>query len=98
MVNSSWSGQRRSFPTRMRAQILRRNPICVACGRARSTVADHIVSHADCIRAGINPDTISNGQGLCAPCHHIKTKGERLAGIARQPRAKRPPEKHPGLL
>jgi 5-methylcytosine-specific restriction enzyme A len=98
MANTSWSGQRRAFPTRMRTAILRLYPVCCACGRARSTVADHIISHADCIRAGINPDTISNGQGLCGTCHDVKTKAEARAGRARQPRAKRPPEKHPGLL
>ena len=97
MVNTSWSGQRRAFPTRMRAQILHLFPVCVACGLAPSTVADHILSHADCIRAGIHPDTISNGQGMCAPCHAVKTKAEARAGRARQPRAKRSPEQHPGL-
>jgi 5-methylcytosine-specific restriction protein A len=98
MTNSSWSGQRRSFPTAMRTAILRMYPVCVACGRAPSTVADHVVNHAECIRRGINPDTIANGQGMCSPCHDVKTKAEARAGRARQPRERRPPEKHPGLL
>jgi 5-methylcytosine-specific restriction endonuclease McrA len=38
-----------------------------------------------------DPDNI---QGLCAPCHKVKTQREARAG---QNRWKRKPERHPGL-
>ena len=81
----------------MRAAILRLHPVCAACRCAPSTIADHIINHAECLRRGVNPDTIINGQGMCVPCHDRKTKAERIAAIKAQPRSRRSPEPHPGL-
>lgn len=81
-TNTSWSGQRRSFPTAMRRRILNRDPICKACGTEPSTIADHVLNHATCLRLGINPDTEDNGQGLCDDCHRVKTRVEQQAGTA----------------
>ena len=56
-----------------RATFLRRNPLCVDCGRP-ATVVDHIVPH----RGDTNKfwDT-ENWQPLCAACHNRKTaRGE----------------------
>lgn len=78
----------------MRRAILRRDPVCVACGVAASTVADHVRSHAECLRAGIEPDTLDNGQGMCATCHDLKTRREQRIGLNAW---RRPTEKHPGL-
>lgn len=94
---TSWSGQRRSFPTKLRERILRRDPICRACGVNPSTIADHIKPHAECVRDGQDPDTITNGQGLCEDCHAAKTQEERERGQQRR-RRQRPPEPHPGLI
>ncbi len=93
---TSWSRQRRSFPDRMRAKIITRDPICMTCGVNLSVIADHKMSHADCLRLGLDPDTLDNGQGLCQPCHDIKTKQEQRAGRARRS-TKRPAPRHPGL-
>ena len=100
-TNTSWSGRRRAFPSSMRQTILRRDPTCQCSGcphcgghcAARSTIADHKISHAECLRRDIEPDTIDNGQGLCVPCHDHKTKTERQAGIRRL-RPRRTP-RHP---
>jgi 5-methylcytosine-specific restriction enzyme A len=51
--------------------ILRRDPICVACGMAPSQHADHITPLR---RGGTNEP--ENLQGLCAPCHSRKTARE----------------------
>ena len=100
-TNTSWCGDRRSFPTAVRAAILRRDPICRACGVSPSTIADHIVNVAKARREGW-PDALidgeHNGQGLCERCHDEKTKRERLEGIAARGTRKRKPEAHPGLL
>ena len=96
-MNTSWSGQRRSFPYQMRTKILARDPICVTCGINPSVIADHKTSHADCLRLGIEPDTLDNGQGMCQPCHDTKTKQEQRAGRARRSN-KRPAPLHPGLV
>ena len=63
----------------LREAVLRRDPICVACKRNASTIADHIKDHRG------NPVLfydIKNLRGLCKPCHDEKTgsthgKGDR---------------------
>jgi 5-methylcytosine-specific restriction protein A len=103
-VTSSWSKGRRSFPPKVRAEILRRDPVCVCtgwCGRhpgrctAPSSIADHIVPHAE-----HGTDDLSNGQGLCSPCHDVKTRAEIARGKFRVSKAaaRRDPEPHPGRL
>ena len=61
-----------------RRVVLNRDPWCVACRIAPSTDADHIVPLA---RGGTaNPHT--NGQGLCKPCHSLKTANEQRGEAA----------------
>ena len=53
-----------------RHQVLTRDPICVACLRARATVADHHPhERRDLIDMGLNPNDPQYGRGLCKPCH-----------------------------
>lgn len=104
----SWSGTRRSFPKRTRARILRRDPHCklaiegVCTGT--STEADHITPHAQALALGWplpDIDSIENGQGVCKPCHQIKTRAEQTEGQRRAATTKpttRNPEPHPGLV
>ena len=54
-----------------RIMVLARYPICAMCHRAPSTQADHIVPRS---RGG--DESLENGQGLCAHCHHVKTGRE----------------------
>ena len=96
---TSWSGQRRSFPTAVRQLILRR-----AGGQCQhtdehgtrctnpATVADHIVPHAE---GGTDDPT--NGQALCDPHHNTKTRAEQARGRARR-NPKRRTEPHPATL
>lgn len=86
----------RAFPTAARARILARDPICKHCGQRPSTIADHITPVAE---GGSDDET--NGQGLCAPCHDLKTHAEQQRGMKRwnerRPRQRRTPEQHPGV-
>lgn len=55
----------------LRLQVLRRDPICVDCKRAPSTVADHTIPK----RFG-GEDTLANLSGKCASCHNARTARE----------------------
>lgn len=96
-----WHGSHSSgFPKRTRQRILRQDPWCTCAGCShhsgpcvdRSTIADHIVPKAEG-----GTDDLTNGQGLCAPCHDHKTRTEADRGRARKAR-RRSPEPHPGRL
>lgn len=89
---TSWSGQRRSFPDKTRRRILRRDPICVACNTNPAEIVDHIVPVAEG-----GTDAATNGQGMCRPCHDLKSEQERERGRDRRPKRQRPAGSHPGL-
>lgn len=94
-MNTSWSGDRRGFPDRIRAAILARDPICVICGDNPSTIADHEPSYAELRRMGVSdPHSIEYGQGVCDQCHEVKTRAEQQRG---RDRWRLKPEAHPGL-
>lgn len=63
----------------MRAIVLREEPVCrscVAAGRVTvSTIADHIVPKAEG-----GTDDRDNYQGVCEPCHVMKTAAESARG------------------
>lgn len=70
-----------------------------------STIADHIVGVEDALAAGWGLPDIhdeANGQGVCKPCHQVKTAAEQQRGRQRaqqkQQRNKRRVEQHPGML
>lgn len=52
----------------IRRQVLKRDPWCTTCGRARSTRADHTIPK----RQG-GTDDLSNLKGKCESCHNRKT-------------------------
>jgi 5-methylcytosine-specific restriction protein A len=95
--NSSWSGRHQPFPSATRRTILDRDQhtcqLSLAGCEGTGTIADHIVPQAE----GGDHD-ITNGQAVCRSCHDIKTKAEIQRGRDRQPRNRRTPETHPGLL
>lgn len=75
VVGTRASAARRGYGRRwqrLRLVVLKRDPVCRACGRAASTDVDHILPK----RAG-GPDTLENLQGLCGPCHSRKTASGR---------------------
>lgn len=61
-------GGRRTDWRALRAECLRRDPICTMCHQAKATHADHIVPK----RSG-GQDVIGNLQGTCHRCHSSKT-------------------------
>ncbi|KJK46354.1 hypothetical protein UK23_23860 [Lentzea aerocolonigenes] len=91
-----WTGSDRSarLPAdwpRIRARILRRDPLCRVCGYRLSAEVDHI-------EPGDNHED-SNLQGICPPCHRTKSAREGgRAAAARRTSALRPPAPHPGLI
>jgi 5-methylcytosine-specific restriction protein A len=95
MTNTSWSGRRQSFPPAVRKQIMERDgwrcqingPTCIG----EATQADHRIAHAEG-----GSDDASNGQAVCVPCHEIKTQQERLRGMKKRSRYRKPMQ-HPGL-
>jgi 5-methylcytosine-specific restriction enzyme A len=53
-----------------RAPVLERDPICVICGIASATVADHYpLSRKELVARGMDPNDPAHGRGLCKPCH-----------------------------
>ena len=59
---------------RFRRLVLKRDPVCVVCNTAPSTVADHYpVSRRDLVAAGLNPNDPKCGRGLCHRCHSKET-------------------------
>lgn len=53
--------------------VLLRDPVCVACGKALATEADHVLPVRDYPEKAFDLD---NGQGLCKSCHSRKTLTE----------------------
>ena len=59
---------------RFRRRVLTRDPVCVLCRRALSTVADHFpLSRRELVAAGMDPNDPRHGRGLCARCHSKAT-------------------------
>jgi 5-methylcytosine-specific restriction protein A len=57
-----------------RAVILARDPICVECGEAPATQADHFPrTRRQLIADGDNPNDPRWGRGLCGSCHSRHT-------------------------
>jgi 5-methylcytosine-specific restriction enzyme A len=66
---------------RFRHHVLARDPICVMCRAAWSTVADHHpMSRRDLELAGLDPNDPARGRGLCARCHSIATAEHQPGG------------------
>lgn len=67
---------------RFRDQVLARDPVCVECLGARSTVADHHPAERwELVEAGADPNDPAHGRGLCKSCHDSKTaKTHELGG------------------
>ena len=69
----------RAERARIRAQQLRDEPQCRACGNQNNLHADHIIPVAE----GGATDDPANLQTLCQPCHATKTAAEAARGRAR---------------
>lgn len=81
-----------NWPTIRRRILERDRHTCQQCG-AHATHVDHILG-----AASNGGDQDDNLQALCRRCHLSKTGREaRSVTLARSARAKRKPERHPGL-
>lgn len=66
---------------RFRAAVLDRDPICVVCDLAASTVADHWpMSRRELLIAGRDPDDPRYGRGVCKRCHDRSTSVNQPGG------------------
>lgn len=66
---------------RFREAVLAREPICVICYAAPSTIADHYpISRRDLIDAGLDPNDPSRGRGLCKTDHDKHTAQAQPGG------------------
>lgn len=79
------SSHQRGYSTRghrtFRIAVLRKDPVCVACELAPSTVADHHPRGRDeLIELGLNPNDPQYGRGLCVPCHSRATAANQPGG------------------
>ena len=68
---------------RFRRAVLMRDPICVECNIAASTVADHYpLSRRELVDAGLDPNSKERGRGLCKRCHDKSTARYQPGGWA----------------
>lgn len=66
-----------------RDAVLRRDPVCVVCGLAEATVADHFPrSRRQLAALGLNPNDARFGRGLCGRCHSAETARHQPGGWA----------------
>ena len=73
-IKHSWDKwYHRAHWRNLRKLILARDPVCMICHRAASTVVDHIIPHKG--RWELFSD-ISNVWGICEECHNRKTAAE----------------------
>lgn len=70
-----------------RAATLQRDPVCVICHTAESTVADHYpTSRRDLVAMKVpNPDHPSRLRGLCSSCHSRETTRAQPGGWNQRP-------------
>ncbi|MFD5468884.1 holin [Streptomyces sp. NPDC127105] len=70
---------------KFRGPVLARDPICVVCGKAPSTEADHWPrSRKQLLAAGLDPNDPQYGRGTCKPCHSSETARHQPGGWNRR--------------
>lgn len=68
-----------------RDAVLARDPICVDCNLAASTVADHDpIERRDLVTMGLDPNDPERGRGRCADCHNRRTAATSPGGWNRR--------------
>lgn len=67
---------------RFRRETLTRDPICVICDAAQSTIADHYpLTRRELEQRGLDPNNPDAGRGLCKPCHDRWTAASSPGGF-----------------
>lgn len=76
----------RGHRQRFRPQVLAKDPVCVVCMLAQSTVADHYpLSRVELIAQGLDPNDPIHGRGLCSSCHNKETATHQPGGWNSRP-------------
>ncbi len=71
---STQRGYGQKHRERFRAEVLRRDPLCVLCKERPSSRADHYpLSRRELEERGLDPNDPSRGRGLCASCDSKQT-------------------------
>lgn len=86
---SNWRGLRSAVMRRDGGQCQIAGPQCTGV----ATEVDHRKPYAEG-----GTDEIANLWAVCAGCHRVKSLEEIARGQARRPKARREPERHPGLI
>lgn len=97
-MSGGWvnSGRKARLPSNwstIRRKVLDRDVVCQICRVRPSTHCDHLKAKTD-------DHAEDRLQGVCEPCHLLKSSAEGNAAQRADPRPgrKREPEQHPGLL
>ena len=68
-----------------RTLVLHRDPICVLCGVAVATDADHYPKdRKQLVLEGLDPNDPKHGRGLCHACHSKETARNQPGGFLQQ--------------
>src|SRR5262245_18312379 len=102
---SGWRGGG-GFPKAVRRRVLAERGWCVVCGSTEGLEVDHRVGGAEGLAAGWSLEELQDesiAQVMCRAHHAERTKAQAAAGRRRQvaerkAAAKRPAERHPGLI
>lgn len=79
-------GYRSAGHRRFRELVLQRDPICVACQLAPSTVADHWpLSRRELVAQQLDADDPARGRGVCKRCHDRSTARHQPGGWHQRP-------------
>lgn len=89
--NATRRGYGREHRDRFRLGVLDRDRVCVLCGIAPATVADHHpLSRRQIVDYGGDPNDPSFGRGLCAECDKRQTAQRQPGGWHRTQREQHP--------
>lgn len=91
-MSRAWNGHSTRKTAARARRVRARDRICKVCNQAPAMQADHIV----CLAEG-GADDEDNMQGICIPCHELKTADELRRAKANPVHIRRP-RGHPGLL
>ncbi len=84
--SAAQQGYGREHRERFRSPVLARDPVCVLCGDAPSTQADHWPrSRKELVAQGLDPDAPRYGRGLRSACHKRETARHQPGGWNRRP-------------
>ncbi|WP_131806980.1 HNH endonuclease [Mycobacteroides abscessus] len=94
-MSKAWAGGSTSQSRKFRADILDRDQHLCRLRYEHCTTAATEVHHLD---GKANGDDPNRAMAVCRRCHSRESGQQTIQAVAQFPRAKRTPERHPGLL